>query len=169
MSDPFATNRAGQSLLNAELYNGLAAKDAENHAIKMGQIYSGNSGSTSELKKKVQDLEADRNRISAWLKGSDAALLQSDAELSQYKSALAQSEETIKQRDASIVERDATLMEWMLQAEVCRRLVKTYGKAQDLPSEKVSDDYDQELMNVVEECPQYAATKLSKKSSARKS
>lgn len=168
MSDPFATTRVGQSLLNAELINGLSAKDAELHALKMASIRSGSSGSTSDLKKKVQDLEAERNRIANSLRIANAAAQQSADEAVQAKAELAQALEKLAKRGAAIIERDAVIKEWMLHSESFRRLAKTYGRAHGVSEEQIQSDFDQHIFNVVLEDPSYAETDLNKKVIARR-
>lgn len=169
MSDPFATTRAGQSLLNAELINGLSAKDAELHALKMGQIHSGGSGSTSDLKKKVQALEAERNRIANSLRIANGAAQDSVDALRAAEEALVKANEKLEKRGAAIIERDSLLKEWLLQSEACRRLAKSYGRAQGRTEDEIQSDFDQQVLNVVEEDPSYAETSLNKKVIARNS
>lgn len=144
MSDQ--TRLAGQSLLNSELFNGLAAKDAENHALRMAQIHrSGNSNG------KVDSLEKENIRLKAQSSSDSAAIHRLLDQVDKADQALA----------TALAEKDALILEWMHSNEAFKRLAKSYGKKLGVSDEQQVTDYREEVVDVSEENPKFAKSDLT--------
>lgn len=143
---PVTVGTIGQSLLNSELYNGLAGKDAELLAAKLASI-SANSGSTTDKK-----LEAERNRLRAELQNTtiiNQGLMNTINQERADKEKLA----------AEIAEKDALIIEWMHSNESFKRLARQYGKKLGVTDEQRQTDFDHQILNVAEEDPTFDQTK----------
>ena len=131
-----AVRLAGQTLLNGALYNGLAAKDGENHALRMAQIQSRTKNSDSD---KVEDLERENRRL---------------------KGELSNSRIVNQQYRDELVQRDTLITEWMHSNEAFKVLAVKYGKKIGLSAEQRQEDFDNAVLDVAEEEPRYKDTKL---------
>jgi hypothetical protein len=62
-----------------------------------------------------------------------------------------------------VQERDALITEWMFSHEALKLITKTYGKDLNLSHEQRLATYDETIIKVAEENPEYKDTKLYKK------
>jgi len=134
----------GQALLNSELYNGLAAKDAENHAIRMAQIRAGSPAVDSD---KVDELEAEVKRLRSSLENSRIVAQQAQVKANGFQ--------------AAITEKDALILEWMHSNEAFKRLARQYGKKLGVTDEQRQNDFDNQVLDVAEEDPKFQKTELA--------
>lgn len=137
----------GQSLLNSELYNGLAAKDSELLTAKLANI-SANSGPSTDKK-----LEAEKKRLTKELQESKQRNLSMLASL--------EHERAEKERlAAAVVEKEALILEWMHSNESFKRLAQKYGKKLSVSDEQQQTDYRHQVIYSSEENPKYSETGL---------
>jgi hypothetical protein len=62
-----------------------------------------------------------------------------------------------------VQERDTQLAEWMFSHEVLKIITKTYGKDLNMSDEQRLSTYDETIIKVADEKPEYKNTKLYKK------
>ena len=161
-NDPFTTGTAGQGLLNAELYNGLAAKDAVIASHQRAAIYAGSGKSSAEAKKRIDELEAERVNYIRKLQASEAGFDELLRLLKEEQANRAKVEQ-------ELVLRDSILAEWMHQNQALRLLVKQYGEKAGVSLEQRREDYDNKLLDVAEEDPSFANTELTANAKLAKS
>lgn len=137
----------GQSLLNSELYNGMAAKDSELLAAKLASI-SANSGPSADKK-----LEAEKKRLTKELQESKQRNQSMLATLDQER---AENERLA----AAIAEKEALIVEWMHSNESFKRLAQKYGKKLSIGEDQQQTDYRHEVLDSSEENPKFSETGL---------
>lgn len=130
--------KIGQTLLVGELYNGLAAKDAENTALRKSQIW--NEVGNASADQKISDLEKENQRLRQQLQTSQTVNTQAHK---------------------ALAEKDALMLEWMHSNEAFKQLARNYGKKLGVSDEQRQKDFDNELLNAAEENPQFKDTKKS--------
>ncbi len=143
----------GQTLLNAELRNGLAAKDAQHHAHRMSEIRAGATVPPGELKKKVGSLEEENRKL-------EKAVLIKEGVANQARAGEAAAV-------AALAERDAIIAEWMHTNEAFKRLARQYGKKLGLPDDQRQEDLDNHILNIAEEDPRFTETETAKRAKGR--
>lgn len=130
--------KIGQTLLVGELYNGLAAKDAENTALRKSQIW--NEVGNASADQKISDLEKENQRLRQQLQTSQAVNTQ------------------VRQ---SLMDKDAIILEWMHSNEAFKQLARTYGKKLGVSDEQRKDDFAHAVVDVAEEDPKFSNTQLA--------
>ena len=156
MSD--SIRQLGQSMLLGELVNTSTAKDAEIHALKMAQIYSGGV-STSELKRKISELESERLIL---IEKSDMSDMAYDAIVKEVRKIQAENAELKNY----ISEREQLLTEWMHNNEACKRLARKFGKQLGLTPEEVTKEFSAQALDIADEDPSFANTELTQRKRA---
>lgn len=67
----------------------------------------------------------------------------------------------------ALAERDAIILEWMQSNEAFRRLAREYGKELGVTDEQRTKDFDEHLLDVAEEDPDFKNTKATAKAKKR--
>ena len=155
----------GQSLLNAELYNGLAAKDAENHALRMAAI-----GKSRSSNSRADSIEKENIRLKGQAASDTRSIHALSVAVSKSNEALVKSNqellESSKEWSKACANRDALLLEWMHSQYAFKLLARKFGSKLGISVQEQFDLIDNEVINVSAENPRFLNTKLNDKAIA---
>lgn len=96
---------------------------------------------------------------------SDLAAMRIRLEKSEAQ--LAEKEALLAEKNRLIIERDGVIREWMHSNDTFRALARKYGRLLGLTDDQRQADYDEEVLNMSEEDPEYQDTRLLKKVKTR--
>lgn len=65
----------------------------------------------------------------------------------------------LAERDKALAEKDSLILEWMHSNEAFKRLARQYGKKIGVTDEQRQNDFDQNVLEIAEESPQFSNTK----------
>ena len=155
---PGTIRAAGQALLASELYNTLAAKDAEMLQVRLAAIRNSGNNPSAEmedenlgLQTSLADSENIRQGLAYQLKFVEERRIKLAAEVAMREAEAAK----------ALAEKDALVLEWMHSNEAFKRLARQYGKKLGVTDEKRTEDYREEVLNVAEENPKFENTELN--------